>query len=279
MKNYKILIVDDSVANLATMISIIEKYIPECVIYQANGAVAALEILENTVPDIILLDWEMPKVNGIELMKKIHALPATENVPCIVVTGVRITAQNLKTALEAGAIDIVRKPIDVIEFLARINSAIVIAEAHKKLLIEKESKIVENIILTSEINHFLKGLAIKANNIEKSAKPCSSVVCKHNVNSLNIDISDKLKSNGWKKYSQPYQSLYPIFTKNLLLAHSDLSKTEVELCQMLRLGLKNPEIAELMFITLGSLNVNKTRLRKKLNLDAYQNIHSYLISL
>ncbi len=279
MKNHKILIVDDTVTNLATMVSIIENYFPYCYIYQADGAQSTIDILNNVVPDIILIDWEMPGINGIELMNKIHSKPATYNTPCIIVTGIQITSQNLKTALDAGAIDYIRKPIEVTEFLARINSAIVIAENHKQLIIEKETKIVENIAFASEINHFLKSIQLKANNLEKQITSCSSPTCKQQIDELKADISKKIKSKGWQKYSQLYQKLYPVFTKRLIALHPKLTSTEIELCQMVRIGLSNKEIAELMFVTIGSLNVNKSRLRKKLSLNAYQNIQAYLVGL
>ncbi len=68
MKSYEILIVDDSIHYLKTIVSIIEKHYPAYLIYQANSAKTALRIMERVSSDIILTDWEMPEINGIDLL-------------------------------------------------------------------------------------------------------------------------------------------------------------------------------------------------------------------
>ena len=277
MKNHNILIVDDSIESLKTMVSIIESKHPNCIIYQANSGKAALKLLENTLVDIILTDWEMPEMNGLELMDKLKSNPATENTPCIIVTGVRITANNLKTAIDAGAVDYIRKPINSLEMIARLNSAILIAEKHKQLIKEKKTKIIENIAYTSETNHFLKSLLIKTKNINLNDKSLPSIL--EEIDRINSSIKEKLNNNNWHIQLKSYQKLYPIFTKNLISRYPGLTPTDIELCQMTRLGLKNKEIAELMYITLGSLRVSKSRLRKKMNLLTEQNLHSHLVSI
>jgi len=277
MKNHKILIVDDSIENLKTMVSIIENNHPEYTIYQSNSGYTALQLLEHTQVDIILTDWEMPEMNGLELMAQLKANPSTCYIPCIIVTGIRITAINLKTAIDAGAVDYIRKPINALEMLARINSAILIAENHKQLIKEKEAKIVENAAFTSEMNHFLKSLLSKTKKIHLNAETLPTL--QEEIDLLNNDIKEKLINKNWQLQLESYQKLYPIFTKNLVRIHPSLSSTEIELCQMTRLGLKNKEIAELMYITLGSLRVSKSRLRKKMELPTEQNLQSYLVSL
>ncbi len=277
MKTHKILIVDDSIENLKTMVSIIENNHPEYTIYQSNSGYTALQLLEHTQVDIILTDWEMPEMNGLELMAQLKANPSTCYIPCIIVTGIRITAINLKTAIDAGAVDYIRKPINALEMLARINSAILIAENHKQLIKEKETKIVENAAFTSEMNHFLKSLLSKTKKIHLNAETLPTL--QEEIDLLNNDIKEKLINKNWQVQLESYQKLYPIFTKNLVRIHPSLSSTEIELCQMTRLGLKNKEIAELMYITLGSLRVSKSRLRKKMELPTEQNLQSYLVSL
>ncbi|OYT15765.1 MAG: hypothetical protein B7C24_11360 [Bacteroidetes bacterium 4572_77] len=277
MKSYKILLVDDAIENLKTMVSIIENNHPNYTIYQANSGHAALDLLEHTLVDIILTDWEMPKMKGLELMALLKTKPITRNIPCIIVTGVRITASNLKTAIDAGAVDYIRKPINALEMLARMNSAILIAENHKQLLQAKEAQIVENVAFTNETNHFLKSLLSKTKKLEDKTK--SHPLLQKEIDLLNNNINEKLNNRNWQIQLESYQKLYPIFTKSLVRLHPSLTSTEIELCQMTRLGLKNKEIAELMFITLGSLRVSKSRLRKKMGLPTKQNLQLYLVSL
>ncbi|NPD44954.1 MULTISPECIES: response regulator [unclassified Lentimicrobium] len=272
---YKILIIDDSIENLLTMVSIIEKYHPESIIYQANSAKTALKILEDNSPDIILTDWEMPEMNGLELIKEIKSNPLTEYIPCIMVSGILMTPEHLKLAIDSGAVDYIRKPIIPAELLARLNSALNIAERHKTLIKEKDLKMIENLAFSNEFNRFFEKLQARLKKIEKKTDENIAI----EIDQINRDIKEQIKNKGWKKHANAYQKLHPIFLKKLLKNHPQLTSTEVELCQMTRLGLNNKEISDLMFVTLGSLRVSKSRLRKKIGIPTSQNLRLYLISL
>ncbi|MEI6436914.1 MAG: response regulator, partial [Bacteroidota bacterium] len=68
MKDRAILIVDDLVENLQVIVSIFERDRPDLVIYQANSGNMALEVTFRVLPDIILTDWDMPVLSGIDLI-------------------------------------------------------------------------------------------------------------------------------------------------------------------------------------------------------------------
>ncbi len=72
--------------------------------------------------------------------------PCCKDIPVVIVTGRMLMSQNLKTALEAGAIDFIRKPIEGVELLARINSALTQYE-YFMAMVKKEK---ENVQLTKE---------------------------------------------------------------------------------------------------------------------------------
>lgn len=277
MTDYKVLIVDDSIENLLTMVSILENHHPEYIIYQANSAKTALKILAEISVDIILTDWEMPDMNGLELIEIIKSNSITEFIPCILISGIRITPEHLKKAIESGAADYIRKPIEPVELLARTNSALNIAQKQRNLIKEKELEMVESLAFKSEINHFLDNIQARLRKLTK-AQNCTQDI-ENELELINKDIKKNIENKGWKKHSDAYQKLHPIFLKKLLKNHPNLTSTEVELCQMTRLGLNNKEISDLMFITLGSLRVSKSRLRKKMEIPSIQNLRLYLISL
>ncbi len=107
----------------------------------------------NEHPDLILLDIMMPEVTGIEVCKTLVANNATADIPIILVTA-KSDAEDTREGLEAGAFDYVKKPFNRIELLARINSALKLAEAHKLVLeVEKKNTFTATVVTT---NHKIK---------------------------------------------------------------------------------------------------------------------------
>jgi adenylate cyclase len=73
--------------------------------------------------DLILMDISMPEMDGIEATRAIKAVPALQDIPIIMVTG-STEADSLQQAFAAGAIDYITKPVNQIELLARVRSAL-----------------------------------------------------------------------------------------------------------------------------------------------------------
>jgi two-component system, OmpR family, KDP operon response regulator KdpE len=84
----------------------------------ANGE-EALEAVRTTVPDLIVLDWQLPGMNGIQTCR---ALRARYSVPVIIVSGNRSNSKI--AALDAGANDFLAKPFAINELVTRIESAL-----------------------------------------------------------------------------------------------------------------------------------------------------------
>ena len=71
--------------------------------------------------DVVILDLNLPKMTGAEVLKTLRGQPQTQNVPVIVLTAMDATAHKVKT-LDAGADDYMTKPFDFDELLARLRS-------------------------------------------------------------------------------------------------------------------------------------------------------------
>lgn len=115
----KILVVDDEKRNLRLMEAMLIPLGHE--VSLASDGEAALGMVKNISPDLILLDIMMPKMDGFEVAKRLKADDETRTIPIVMVTSLRETEDRVK-ALEAGADDFLSKPVDKTELRARVNS-------------------------------------------------------------------------------------------------------------------------------------------------------------
>lgn len=117
----KILVVDDEVA-ICSMLSLALQtagYEVESV-HDGKDVMAALA---NTQPDLILLDWMLPGVSGIELARQIKQSPDFNELPIIMLTA-RTEEDSKVTGLESGADDYVTKPFSIRELVSRIKAVL-----------------------------------------------------------------------------------------------------------------------------------------------------------
>jgi len=133
MNAHKILIVDDEPDNIRAIRNCLACSTETYNLYQALNGELALKITITEMPDLIITDWEMPGMDGIELIKNLKKNEATREIPVIMCTGVMTSSENLHTALMAGAVDYVRKPVDKIELIARVKSMLELSDSRKVL--------------------------------------------------------------------------------------------------------------------------------------------------
>ena len=117
----KILVVDDE----PDCISIIRCRLEWChyeVISAPNGK-EALEVAEQEKPDLILLDTNMPVMNGHEMLERIRKHPILKDIPVIMVTAL-CERQDIAAASAFGIADYVTKPVDFTSLLEKISSII-----------------------------------------------------------------------------------------------------------------------------------------------------------
>ena len=87
-----------------------------------NGEEAMTAIAER-VPDLVLLDWMLPSISGIEICRQLRRNPATRNLPIIMLTA-RSEEVDRVRGLKCGADDYVTKPFSPVELIARINAVL-----------------------------------------------------------------------------------------------------------------------------------------------------------
>ena len=127
----KILVVDDEPRNVKILH--IQLQARGYAVLTAGDGAEALEVVRDETPDLILLDINMPKVDGYEVLAKVRADKTTEFIPIIMITALRDTEENRIKAVEAGADDFIEKPFNSFEVLARIKSLLRIKFYHDTL--------------------------------------------------------------------------------------------------------------------------------------------------
>jgi DNA-binding response OmpR family regulator len=88
--------------------------------FGASNANQCMRLVRDVAPDLILLDIQMPEVDGFDLCRQIRAVAACQHVPIAFVTA-RRTAQDVKAGIAAGGNDFITKPFDPRNLLARIE--------------------------------------------------------------------------------------------------------------------------------------------------------------
>jgi len=116
-----ILVVDDTPANLQLLSEIFAGR--GYVIRAALSGKLALQSIHAEPPDLILLDVNMPDINGYEVCKQVKADDSLKDIPIIFVSGTQDTA-NIVKAFAVGAVDYISKPFQINEVLARVQTHI-----------------------------------------------------------------------------------------------------------------------------------------------------------
>lgn len=149
MKNI-ILVVDDDKTNLSLAQRILG---PQYRIAAAGSGSAALTYLESHRPDLILLDINMPEMDGYEVMEKLRADPRTETIPVIFLTADNLAETEIK-CFQMGAMDFVTKPFVPDILLSRVSKTIELDQYRhnlEEMVTTQAEKITEDALRLSKI--------------------------------------------------------------------------------------------------------------------------------
>jgi len=135
-----ILIVDDTPHNIQVLGSIL--YNKGYNVSIATSGIGAIQSIKNKIPDLILLDIQMPEMDGYEVCTHLKNCEETKNIPVIFLTALTET-NNILKGFEVGGVDYITKPFNIAELNARVAAHIELKKAKEK--IEKEKKKTETI--------------------------------------------------------------------------------------------------------------------------------------
>lgn len=117
----RILVVDDILANVRLLEAKLAAEYFEVV--TAMNGVDALEAVQRSKPDIVLLDVMMPGIDGIEVCRRLKANPQTQHIPVIMITALDQLEDRVR-GLEAGADEFLTKPVNDVSLFCRIKSLV-----------------------------------------------------------------------------------------------------------------------------------------------------------
>lgn len=100
--------------------------------FQAADGEEALKLIEGDCPDFVLTDWEMPRMDGLELCRRLRQMKLPHYVYVIFLT-VKAGLEETVAGLEVGANDFLRKPIEKCELLARMRAGARVLELYRRL--------------------------------------------------------------------------------------------------------------------------------------------------
>ena len=125
-----ILVVDDELPNRLYLKKLLSSYGSE--VLMASDGPTALEMIHTHRPDLVLADVVMPNMDGFELCGAIKTLPATSEIPVIMVTA-KGHIDDLKKGFDLGAMDYIRKPFDARELVLRVGNALALKRSREAL--------------------------------------------------------------------------------------------------------------------------------------------------
>jgi adenylate cyclase len=145
---HRILVVDDNEINRDILVTRLEAHGYEA-LQAADGEEALIAAAEHR-PDLILLDVMMPKLDGLEVCRRLKNDSAATFTPVILVTA-KATTQDIVAGLDAGADEYLTKPVDQAALVARVRSVLRIKALHEKVQEQAADLANWNLTLTQRV--------------------------------------------------------------------------------------------------------------------------------
>lgn len=286
MNKQKILIVDDEPALLEGIVNYYIESREPYELFQALNGETALTVVNEVVPDLVLTDWDMPVMDGLQLIAKMKASKACSDIPVVMMTGFMLSAYDLRTAMSVGAVDYIRKPIDKIELLARTKSMLRISSANKTICKLEEDR------LNAELDHHKKELAVAALHLANYQKRNEEMLVEVKrlipyINKEGMEIVKKIVADNKSNYENDFLSVFETqfkdvhadFYERLDSKHPELTPTEKKICTFLKMNLNSKEIAVLLLSTPAYIEVARARIRKKFGIEHHESLSEYIAGI
>ena len=161
MKRYsgfRLLIVDDHAHNLFTLRTLIETHMEVAILEATSGQQAIDLTLNHPDIDLIILDVQMPEVDGFQTAQMLKIRKKTRDIPIIFLTAAYKTDEFQKKGYEVGAADYLLKPIDDNQFLNKISTYFRLIEKERELNQVLEEKVVQRTAELDQAKQYLENI-------------------------------------------------------------------------------------------------------------------------
>ncbi|MEA5623371.1 diguanylate cyclase [Nostoc sp. UHCC 0251] len=268
-----ILVVDDTPDNLRLLAKILE--LQGYIIRKSINGRMALQAAERHPPDLILLDINMPEMNGYEVCQQLKASKKTDQIPIIFISALDQINDKVQ-AFELGGQDYITKPFQELEVLMRVRNQLLIKQQHQQL-IEQNQRLeheiqerlkaeaeVRQLSLTDELTGLYnrRGFFWLANQQFKIAQRTPMFCCL-----LFVDL------DGLKQINDS-------------LGHEIGDKMLVDTAQLLKQSFRDSDIIArlggdefVIFIPVCSQNTDEFYPRLQVNIDRFNQEHNYSYQL
>lgn len=277
-KSQVILIVDDQIENRHSITQHLQEASTDYEILTAPNGQVALNVAQHLRPQLIITDWDMPKMNGLALTQALKQNELTRHTPVLVVTGVYTSNENLQLALQAGATDYIRKPIQKLELCARVATALalqqsfeVIRKQHEALEAQQKRALSSKAFEIYKKNELLKKIRQIATQQKDKAD--------HKVASIVKIVDQHHTDDEWLGFRQYFEQIHPDFFAKLQKQCNELTTEDLKHCAFVRAHMSTKEIAQLLNIHINSVRTHHYRIRKKLKLSNDIRFADYIIGI
>lgn len=280
----KILVVDDDYQQMMVILGYFKgRY---TLLYATNGQ-TGYEIAKKERPDVVIMDWDMPGMDGIATVTLLKGCPDTQHIPILMATGVMTHADHLRKALEAGAVDFIRKPFAPLELVSRTDAALRLSQSHQKV---KRLMANEQALLRQQLTQQQRALTLQAVHIQENSQFMAEVT--EQIGRLEKILEDPAAhilagikkslcahvnvEKAWENFLAHFEQVHPAFFDRLREDFPTLTRNEWRLCAYMKIGMDNKELAQVLGIGLGTVKSNLNRLKKKMSLVAGTSLRVFL---
>jgi CheY-like chemotaxis protein/HPt (histidine-containing phosphotransfer) domain-containing protein len=195
-EKFLILVVDDISRNIQVVVDILDD-LGYATTFATSGK-QALERVETAKPDLILLDFMMPEMDGVEVCKILKSQPEYQDIPVIFLTASHET-EHLLQAFEAGAVDYITKPFNAPELVARVHTHLELKQTRdnlRKTLIELQKSREDALEAARIKSQFLANMSHEIRTPMNAVLGMTELLLKTPINEQQLDFLQTLKSSG-----------------------------------------------------------------------------------
>lgn len=290
-KRPKIFYVDDDQGNLEVFKA---SFFRDYETLTATSGEDALKLMKaNSDVAVFITDQRMPGMSGIELLKQMATL--YPDIIRIIITAYSDIELVINAINECQIYKYLTKPWDLVELRLVLKNAVEIFELRNqnKYLLnnlknanqELTAKVVELETLSKELTMYSLQLVQKNEKIKEIKQLLQQVNENFEAGFKQIQqtiyaINSSLRMDqDWDSFMLYFEKVNINFFQHLKNKFPELSSGEMKLCALIRLGLANKQISDIMNISPQSVNVARYRLRKKLSLTNEQSLDDFIIQI
>ncbi len=203
----KILIVEDEYEVRENLVEILK--LNNYQVYEAQDGQAALELLKTTVPDLVISDIMMPKINGHELLRQMQSNERTATVPFIFLSA-KINSSDIRHGMTLGADDYLTKPYDTKDLLNAVTTRL----GKKKILNKRIKEISENISIS--VPHEMRTPLVSILGVSELITEHHDTMEKEEL----VDLVSQINSTG-KRLHKTIEKFLIYYDINLLSEYKD----------------------------------------------------------